>query len=67
MTAAEFELLDESEAHAILGWRFRALSEAGYELAEALTLTTATDVDLHLACDLIRRGCPPETAVRILL
>jgi len=25
------------------------------------------DVDLHRAIDLVERGCPPETALRILL
>jgi hypothetical protein len=25
------------------------------------------DVDLHLAVELLARGCPPETALRILL
>ena len=29
-------------------------------------LATRTDVDLHVACDLLARGCPEETAFAIL-
>jgi len=30
-------------------------------------LAERSDVDLHHAVDLLRNGCPPSTAVRILL
>lgn len=67
MTAAEFELLDETEVEGIICWRFHALMEHGFEPEDALTLAVAAHVDLHKASDLIGRGCPPETALRILL
>jgi hypothetical protein len=67
MTAAEFELLDETEAIGILRTRFHELMEGGFELEDALRLAVATHVDLHRASDLLRRGCPAETALRILL
>jgi hypothetical protein len=67
VTAAEFELLKEVEAELVIRWRFHELSEAGYEPTDALRLATQTDVDLHLATDLLRRGCPRQTALRILL
>ena len=67
MTAAELKLLGEAEAEPILAWRFDKLNEAGYEFGDALCLTVAPDVDLHLACELLERGCPPQTALRILL
>ena len=67
MTAAEFELLDETEAEGIICWRFHELMECGFELDDALRLAVSTDIDLHLASDLIRRGCPSGTALRILL
>jgi hypothetical protein len=69
MAVANFELLDkaETEAARVFAWRFHELSEAGYELDDALMLATATDVDLHLATDLLRRGCPVSAALRILL
>jgi hypothetical protein len=43
------------------------LTAAGYGVEWALVLATHVEVDLHLATDLLRRGCPPETAPRILL
>jgi len=67
MTAAQFELIDETEAEAILRWRFEELVRAGYDVGSALVLASHVEVDLHDASDLTRRGCPPETAVRILL
>ncbi|HET6623159.1 MAG TPA: hypothetical protein VFG70_01405 [Gaiellaceae bacterium] len=67
MTAAQFELIDETEAEAILRWRFEELVRAGFDVGSALVLASHVEVDLHDASDLARRGCPPETAVRILL
>jgi hypothetical protein len=55
------------EAESILVWRFEKLSEAGYDFGDALSLSVAADVDLRLACRLLERGCPPQTALRILL
>jgi hypothetical protein len=51
----------------ILTWRYETLLEAGYPDRHALLLATRDDVDLHLACDLVARGCPVGTAVRILV
>jgi len=67
MTAAEFELLDETETEQVIGWRFHELSKAGYDLDAALLLATHAYVDLHVAVDLVRLGCPTETALRILI
>ncbi|HWQ25041.1 MAG TPA: hypothetical protein VNK94_13140 [Gaiellaceae bacterium] len=67
MTAAQFELIDEIEAEAILRWRFEELVRAGYDLGSALLLASHVEVDLHQATSLALRGCPPETALRILL
>jgi len=66
MTAAEFELL-ESEADRIIRWRLDSLTAVGCRLEWALVLATHLEVDLPLATELLRRGCPPETALRILL
>src|SRR3989442_909646 len=41
MTAAEFELLDETEAEGIICWRFHELMESGFELEDALRLAVA--------------------------
>ena len=67
MTAAQFEQLGESEAQQILHWRFDSLVRAGYSERQALILASHVDADLHIAVDLVRRGCPPKTAMRILL
>jgi hypothetical protein len=47
-------------------WRLERLVAAGYPRHDALELSARTDVDLHLAVRLLERGCPVETALRIL-
>ena len=51
----------------VFGWRFDVLVYAGYTHGPALALAEASYVDLHVALDLLKNGCPPETALRILL
>ena len=67
MTAAQFEELGELEAETVLRWRFEELLRGGYEAGEAMILASHVEVDLHVANDLVARGCPSKTAVRILL
>jgi hypothetical protein len=67
MTAAQFEAIDETEAEIILRWRFDELVRAGYDVGTALVLASHVEIDLHDATSLVHRGCPAETAVRILL
>jgi hypothetical protein len=67
MNAADFEVLDDTDAERILRWRFEVLVDAGYDSSTALELATHVDIDLHRAAELPRRGCPPATAARILL
>jgi hypothetical protein len=67
MTAAQFETIDETEAEMILRWRFDELVRAGYDIGSALLLASHVEIDLHHASTLVRRGCPAETALRILL
>lgn len=57
----------ESEEERVIRWRAESLLRAGYTAAEALELALRSDVDLHLAVGLVRSGCPPATAARILL
>jgi hypothetical protein len=47
-------------------WRVEQLERAGYSGAFAHMLAEGTDVDLHLACDLMARGCTEQTAYSIL-
>lgn len=67
MTAAQFETIGETEAELILRWRLDALVRAGYDIGSALLLASHVEIDLHDATELVRRGCPSETALRILL
>ncbi len=67
MTAAQFETIDETAAEAILRWRFDELVRSGYDVASALVLASHVEIDLHDASNLVRRGCPCETALKILL
>jgi hypothetical protein len=67
MTAAQFETIGETEVEAILRWRFEELVRSGYDVASALVLASHVEIDLHEASALVRRGCPSETALNILL
>ncbi len=67
MAAAQFKTLTASEVDAVRRWRFDQLVRAGYEDGDAIELAFHLDVDLHLATNLVRRGCPSSTAVRIAL
>ena len=66
VTAAKSETLDDGHVK-MLCWRLHELLRAGYAFGDALTLTMHPGVDLHLAIELPRRGCPHATALRILL
>ncbi len=57
----------DDEELAVLAWRMTVLDHAGYPETDVVLLAGARTVDLHLAVDLLERGCPPATAVRILL
>ncbi len=67
MTAAQFETIGETEVEAILRWRFDVLVRSGYDIDSALVLASHVEVDLLDASALVRRGCPSETALKILL
>ena len=67
MTAAQFERLGDLEAETVLRWRFDELVRVGYDAGEAMILASHVEVDLHRATDLVARGCPTATALRILL
>ena len=59
--------LVESREGEVLAWRAEELVRAGYDGDNALMLALERAVDLHAAVDLLRRGCPAELAVKILL
>ena len=51
----------------VVRWRLAQLLRAGYDRADAERLALRTEVDLHVAINLVRGGCPPLIAQRILL
>jgi ABC-type phosphate/phosphonate transport system substrate-binding protein len=64
-TAAEDFVRDETEL--VEGWRAEQLELAGYGAQAAAELAARLDVDLHGAVELVKRGCPHELALQILL
>jgi hypothetical protein len=67
MNATESELVMDTELGRVVEWRMGELQRAGYDERAARRLAERVDVDLHRAIDLLRTGCPAETALRILL
>ena len=57
----------ETEVDRVASWRLEQLVRAGFDDAAALLLSAMRHVDVHHASDLLGRGCPAETALRILL
>ena len=57
----------QDERDRVSVWRCEELRRAGYGLMDALLLAVQHDIDLRLAVALPARGCPHETALRILL
>jgi hypothetical protein len=67
MSNTEAEITHESELDRVVGWRLRELRRGGYGEAGARAIAERVEIDLHRAVDLLKTGCPEETALRILL
>jgi hypothetical protein len=67
MVAAQIEAREVSELEAVMRWRFDQLLRVGYDDDDAILLAVDLNVDLHFAKQLVLRGCPSDTAVRIAL
>jgi len=65
MAITEFEPVTEEEQ--VMHWRIEELERAGYTPTDAIAMAFDATVDLHVAVDLVRRGCPHDVALRILL
>lgn len=62
-------ILDEplfDERSKVESWRLHVLIEAGYPLSLAERIAVS-EADLHLACEMLGRGCEAATAAEILL
>jgi len=58
---------DESAQDArVAAWRFEQLRDAGYDVDAAEELARRSDIDLHVALELVERGCSPDLAIEIL-
>jgi hypothetical protein len=57
----------ETESERIERWRRETLERVGYATSDAAELALRLDVDLHAALGLVKRGCPPDVAAKILL
>ncbi len=57
---------DLPEPWSVILWRQEELERAGYPATIALEIAERRDVDLHDACELLRRGCAVDVAVEIL-
>jgi hypothetical protein len=66
-TRIDADLENLSEPERIACWRFAILERAGFSEEESAMLAVRNDVDLHEATDLMLRGCPRQTALRILV
>jgi hypothetical protein len=67
MPAVELDLEFDAEGELVRIWRMEELERAGYAATQARELADLSYVDLHLATDLLRRGCAPELALKILV
>jgi hypothetical protein len=47
-------------------WRFEQSLRAGYSRVSADIIATHTDIDLHVACELLANGCTERLATLIL-
>ena len=67
MAVVNLTALPELEIEQVERWRLQSLARAGYDHESAAVLAASHEVDLHLAVDLLRRGCPVSVALQILL
>jgi hypothetical protein len=57
----------EDEQDRVERWRQDELERAGFAPRDAARLAARNDVDLHRAVELLKRGCPEDLALKILL
>jgi hypothetical protein len=61
------EVRGMTDEELIFAWRLEQLQRAGFDSELALDLAVCAEVDLHDATELVKRGCAPALAARILL
>ena len=65
MAITEFEPLTEDDQ--VMQWRIEELERAGYAPEDVIVMAVDASIDLHVAVDLVRSGCPHQVALQILL
>jgi hypothetical protein len=55
-----------TEQELVERWRAQELERAGYPASVAMELAMRADVDLHIAVELLQKGCSPQVAADIL-
>ncbi|MFN8222932.1 MAG: hypothetical protein U0R50_06725 [Gaiellales bacterium] len=58
--------IETAEERTVTRWRVEQLLAAGYDGEAAVVLALDPEVDLRTAVSLLERGCPVDTALRIL-
>lgn len=67
MTAAQFELLEATQAEELLRARFETLVWHGCAPGNALVIASHMEVELLDAVSLLGRGCPAHLVLPILV
>jgi len=62
----QVEELEEPDRDHVTQWRIERLLDAGYSREAALLIGHETSIDLHVAVELLDRGCPMDAALQIL-
>ena len=62
----QLDELDEPGRDRVVQWRIERLLDAGYSREAAVLIGHDTSIDLHLAVELLERGCPMDAALAIL-
>ncbi len=66
MASIDVHVQAETERQRVNTWRIERLIDSGYDHESALLIGIDTSIDLHLAIDLLKRGCTVENALQIL-
>jgi hypothetical protein len=56
-----------TEQELVEQWRAEELERAGYPPQASVELAARMDIDLHLAAELLAKGCSTDLALQILL
>jgi hypothetical protein len=63
----ETPIWDLDEHGRVERWRQGELERAGFAPHDAAQVASRSDIDLHRAVELLKRGCPQDLALKILL